>query len=161
MDRRCSSRSGLSSNDAETWRSAGCPRRFSTRSCHGIGALFGSEERRADVLEFNPDGSGFRIYATGLRNCVGMAINPTTGDLWCSTNERDGMGDNLPPDYITHVRDGGFYGWPWYYIGNHEDPHHKGQRPDLAEQGYRSRRSGSGAFRVARDDLLRWSSVSR
>ncbi len=96
--------------------------------------LLRSEERRADVLEFDPDGSGFRIFATGLRNCVGMAINPTTGDLWCSTNERDGMGDDLPPDYITHVQDGGFYGWPWYYIGNHEDPHHKGQRPDLADK---------------------------
>jgi len=108
---------GSSSNDAEH-----------------LTRLLKSEERRADVLEFNPDGSGFRIYATGLRNCVGMAINPTTGDLWCSTNERDGMGDDLPPDYITHVRDGGFYGWPWYYIGNHEDPHHKGQRPDLADK---------------------------
>jgi glucose/arabinose dehydrogenase len=94
--------------------------------------LFGSEEHRADVLEFNPDGSGFRIFASGLRNCVGMAINPTTGDLWCSTNERDGLGDDLPPDYLTHVQDGGFYGWPWYYLGNHEDPHHKGERPDLA-----------------------------
>ena len=61
-----------------------------------------------------------------------MAINPTTGDLWCSTNERDGLGDNLPPDYITHVQDGGFYGWPWYYLGDHEDPRHKGERPDLA-----------------------------
>ena len=91
-----------------------------------------SEEHRADVLEFNPDGSGFRIFASGLRNCVGMAINPTTGDLWCSTNERDGLGDNLPPDYITHVQDGGFYGWPWYYLGDHEDPRHKGERPDLA-----------------------------
>jgi glucose/arabinose dehydrogenase len=97
-----------------------------------LARLFESEERRADVLEFNPDGTGFRIYAAGLRNCVGMAINPTSGDLWCSTNERDGLGDNLPPDYITHVQDGGFYGWPWYYIGNHEDPHHKGERPDLA-----------------------------
>ena len=106
---------GSSSNDAEH-----------------LTRLLRSEERRADVLEFDPDGGGFRIFATGLRNCVGMAINPATGDLWCSTNERDGMGDDLPPDYITHVRDGGFYGWPWFYIGNHEDPHHKGQRPDLA-----------------------------
>ncbi len=99
-----------------------------------LARLLGSEEHRADVLEFNPDGSGFRIYASGLRNCVGEAINPTTGDLWCSTNERDGLGDNLPPDYLTHVQDGGFYGWPWYYIGDHQDPHHKGERPDLADK---------------------------
>jgi glucose/arabinose dehydrogenase len=94
-------------------------------------SLIGSEEHRADVLQYNPDGTGFRIFATGLRNCVGMAVNPTTGDLWCSTNERDGLGDNVPPDYITRVRDGGFYGWPWYYIGANEDPFHEGERPDL------------------------------
>lgn len=95
------------------------------------GSLIGSEEHRADVLQYNPDGTGFRIFATGLRNCVGMAVNPTTNDLWCSTNERDGLGDNVPPDYITRVRDGGFYGWPWYYIGDNEDPFHQGERPDL------------------------------
>jgi glucose/arabinose dehydrogenase len=61
-----------------------------------------------------------------------MAIEPKTGDLWCSTNERDGLGDNLPPDYLTRVREGAFYGWPWYYIGDHEDPRHEGERPDLA-----------------------------
>ncbi len=98
----------------------------------GVAGLLRSEEHRADVLQFNPDGTGFRIYASGLRNCVGMAINPTNGDLYCSTNERDGLGDNLPPDYITHVQDGGFYGWPWYYLGNHEDPRHKGEHPELA-----------------------------
>jgi glucose/arabinose dehydrogenase len=114
---------GSHSNDAEHF--AHLPLR--------LGSAFESEERRADVLQFNPDGSGERIYATGLRNCVGMAINPTSGDLWCSTNERDGLGDDLP-DYITHVQDGGFYGWPWYYIGNHEDPRHKGERPDLASK---------------------------
>lgn len=93
--------------------------------------LIGSEERRADVLQYNPDGTGFLIFATGLRNCVGMAVNRTTGDLWCSTNERDGLGDDLPPDYITRVIDRGFYGWPWYYIGNHEDPFHRGERSEL------------------------------
>jgi hypothetical protein len=75
-----------------------------------------------------------RIFATGLRNCVGMAINPLTGDLWCSTNERDGLGDNLPPDYITRVRSRDFFGWPWYYIGDHEDPGHIGERPDLRDK---------------------------
>jgi len=54
-----------------------------------------------------------------------VAVNPTTGDLWCSTNERDGLGDDLVPDYLTRVREGGFYGWPWYYVGTHEDPRHK------------------------------------
>jgi glucose/arabinose dehydrogenase len=89
------------------------------------------EVRRADVLEFNPDGSGERIYASGIRNCVGEAIEPNTGELWCSTNERDELGDNLPPDYITHVREGGFYGWPWYYTGGHQDPRHAGKHPEL------------------------------
>jgi hypothetical protein len=89
------------------------------------------EIERADVLVFSPSGEGRRIYASGIRNCVGTAVNPTTGDLWCSTNERDGLGDDLPPDYITRVREGGFYGWPWYYIGGHEDPLHAGSRPDL------------------------------
>lgn len=123
---------GSRSNDAERFARLPLPDAIQFGKLHGIGTILGSEEHRADVLEFNPDGSGFRTYATGLRNCVGMAINPTSGDLWCSTNERDGMGDDLPPDYITHVQDGGFYGWPWYYIGNHEDPHHQGERPDLA-----------------------------
>jgi glucose/arabinose dehydrogenase len=103
-----------------------------TNDADGLSRYLKSEEHRADVLEFNPDGSGFRIYAAGLRNCVGMAINPTSGDLYCSTNERDGLGDNLPPDYITHVQDGGFYGWPWYYIGDHQDPRHSGEHPELA-----------------------------
>jgi len=96
-----------------------------------LGAAWGSEEHRANVLEANPDGTGLRVFAAGMRNCVGMAVNPASGELWCSTNERDRLGDNLPPDYITSVREGGFYGWPWYYIGDHEDPHHKGERPDL------------------------------
>jgi glucose/arabinose dehydrogenase len=74
------------------------------------------------VLEYTPDGKFVEVYAHGIRNCVGEAINPTTGQLWCSTNERDQLGNNLPPDYVTHVEEGGFYGWPWYYLGNHKDP---------------------------------------
>ena len=73
-----------------------------------------------------------RVYATGLRNCSGLAVEPSSGALWCVVNERDGLGDNLPPDYATRVTDGAFYGWPWYYIGEHADPRHKGERPDLA-----------------------------
>jgi len=92
-----------------------------------------SDERdRADVLVFDPEGRDRRVYASGIRNCVGLAVHATTGDLWCSTNERDGLGDDLVPDYITRVRPGGFYGWPWYYLGDHEDPRHAGERPDLA-----------------------------
>ena len=98
------------------------------------GAPADDETERADVLVFDSKGSGRSIYASGIRNCVGMAVNSTTGDLWCSTNERDGLGDNLPPDYITRVREGGFYGWPWYYIGAREDPRHKGARPDLKDK---------------------------
>ncbi len=75
------------------------------------------EFHRADVLEFTPEGKFLKVYAWGIRNCVGEAINPLTGELWCSTNERDGLGNNLVPDYITHVQEGGFYGWPWYYMG--------------------------------------------
>lgn len=93
------------------------------------------EKNRADILEFNPDGSGMRVYASGIRNAGGgLAIDPKTGELWCSVNERDGLGDNLVPDYITHVQDGGFYGWPWWYIGSHQDPRHNGKHPELKDK---------------------------
>jgi glucose/arabinose dehydrogenase len=90
-----------------------------------------AEHHRADILEFKPDGSGLRVYAWGIRNAVGIAVHPVSGELWCSTNERDGLGDNLVPDYITHVTEGGFYGWPWWYMGGHQDPRHKGKHPEL------------------------------
>jgi glucose/arabinose dehydrogenase len=80
------------------------------------------EFHRADVLEFTPEGKFVEVYASGIRNCVGEAINPITGQLWCSTNERDALGNNLVPDYVTSIREGGFYGWPWYYMGGHRDP---------------------------------------
>ncbi|HEX3798743.1 MAG TPA: PQQ-dependent sugar dehydrogenase [Verrucomicrobiae bacterium] len=100
---------------------------------HGLGATWGSESNRANILVTDPEGHGpLRIYATGIRNGVGMAINPISGALWVSTNERDGLGDNLVPDYVTSVKEGGYYGWPWYYMGNFEDPRHAGERPDLA-----------------------------
>jgi len=93
------------------------------------------EKNRADILQFNPDGSEMRVYAYGIRNAGGgLAINPKTGELWCSVNERDGLGDNLVPDYITHVQDGGFYGWPWWYIGGHQDPRHNGKHPELKDK---------------------------
>jgi glucose/arabinose dehydrogenase/cytochrome c553 len=93
-----------------------------------------AEKNRADVLEFNPDGSEMKVYAYGIRNCVGMAINSLTGELWCSVNERDALGDNLVPDYITHVQEGGFYGWPWWYMGGHQDPRHEGKHPELKDK---------------------------
>jgi glucose/arabinose dehydrogenase len=93
-----------------------------------------AEFHRADVLEFTPDGKFVKVFASGIRNCVGEAINPVTGQLWCSVNERDALGDNLVPDYITHVEDGAFYGWPWFYMGNHQDPRHKGKHPELASK---------------------------
>jgi glucose/arabinose dehydrogenase len=93
------------------------------------------EKNRADILEFNPDGSEMRVYAYGIRNAGGgLAIDPETGDLWCSVNERDGLGDNLVPDYITQVEAGGFYGWPWWYIGGHQDPRHEGKHPELKDK---------------------------
>lgn len=92
------------------------------------------EPRRAAILEMNPDGTEERIYASGLRNPVGLGFHPTSGQLWTVVNERDGLGDDLPPDYATSVREGAFYGWPYAYIGNHPEPRMNGKRPDLVAQ---------------------------
>src|SRR5437773_9394428 len=93
-----------------------------------------AEKNRARIFEFNPDGSGQKVYAWGIRNAVGIAFRPGSDELWMSTNERDEIGEDLPPDYISSVRPGGFYGWPWFYIGNHVDPRHKGKHPELADK---------------------------
>ena len=93
-----------------------------------------NEKDRATIIEFNPDGSGRRIFATGVRNAVGLAVHPKTGQLWASVNERDDLGDNLVPDYITHIKDGGFYGWPYYYMGGTQDPRHAGKKPELKDK---------------------------
>lgn len=98
---------------------------------HPLGASWGDETNRAGVLSFDSDGSNMGVFATGIRNCVGLAVHPVTGDLYCSTNERDGLGDNLVPDYVTRVKQGAFYGWPWFYIGENQDPRHAGARADL------------------------------
>jgi glucose/arabinose dehydrogenase len=89
------------------------------------------EFHRADVLEYTPEGKFVEVYAYGIRNCVGEAINSVTGQLWCSTNERDALGNNLVPDYVTSVKEGGFYGWPWFYMGGHQDPRLMGTHPEL------------------------------
>ena len=101
---------------------------------HGLGSAWGNETDRAAVLVFDPEGGNRRVFASGLRNCVGLAVHPQSGDLWCSTNERDALGDDLVPDFMTRVRDGAFYGWPWYYLGANEDPRHRGERPDLKDK---------------------------
>ncbi len=101
---------------------------------HGAGASWGPEEWRASVLAFDSMGQNRRAYANGLRNCAGLSLQPATGLLWCAVNERDMLGDDLPPDYATSLRAGGFYGWPWFYIGANEDPAHRGARPDLADK---------------------------
>jgi glucose/arabinose dehydrogenase len=92
------------------------------------------EMHRANILEYTPDGKFVRVYASGIRNPVGLGVNPVTGEVWCSVNERDALGDNLVPDYITHVEPGGFYGWPWYYIGGHQDPRLEGKHPELKDK---------------------------
>jgi glucose/arabinose dehydrogenase len=90
------------------------------------------EAQRADILAMDPDGSHRRVLAWGIRNPSGLAVDPASGQLWCVVNERDGLGDDLVPDYITQVQPQGFYGWPWWYIGAHQDPRHKGKHPELA-----------------------------
>jgi glucose/arabinose dehydrogenase len=92
------------------------------------------ENKRANILEINPDGTGERIYASGLRNPNGMDWAPKSKKLWTAVNERDGLGDDLVPDYVTSVKDGGFYGWPYSYFGQNEDPRHKNARPDLVSK---------------------------
>ena len=86
----------------------------------------------AVVGVFDPDGGNLRNYATGLRNCSGMAVQPGTGALWCTGNERDHVGPYVTPDFLARITDGGFYGWPWYYLDGREDPARAGERPDLA-----------------------------
>jgi glucose/arabinose dehydrogenase len=97
-------------------------------------ASAGEDPRRAAITICDPDGKNERLYATGLRNPSGIGLEPQSGKLWTSVNERDGLGDDLPPDYFTSVQDGGFYGWPYSYIGNHVDPRVKPQMPELVSK---------------------------
>jgi glucose/arabinose dehydrogenase len=100
---------------------------------HGRGAAWDFELHRANVLVTDPEGKQpLKVYASGIRNPVGFAMDPVRGELWTSCNERDGLGDDLVPDYVTSVKEGGYYGWPWYYMGKNEEPRLAGHRPDLA-----------------------------
>jgi glucose/arabinose dehydrogenase len=121
---------GSSGNVAENMGAK--PELAAFQNSHALGSAWGPEEWRADVLAYDPDGKNKRVYATGIRNCSGLAVQPGTGTVYCATNERDLLGDNLPPDYVTSVQPGHFYGWPWYYIGDHQDTRPGGgPRPDL------------------------------
>jgi glucose/arabinose dehydrogenase len=94
----------------------------------------GEPEIRAAISRFNPDGSGREIIASGTRNPIGLDFYPGSDTLWAAVQERDGLGDDLVPDYFTSIRPGGFYGWPYSYIGPNEEPRNKGQRPDLVQK---------------------------
>lgn len=100
----------------------------------GSNVSAGEAPERAAIIELNPDGSGKRIFASGLRNPVGMAWQPSTNALWTVVNERDGLGDDLVPDYATRLQAGAFYGWPYAYLGAHEDPRRAGERRDLVKK---------------------------
>jgi glucose/arabinose dehydrogenase len=125
---------GSQSNIAETMGTKTTEEIKQWESSRPAGAAWGNETNRADVLVFTPDGKNEKIFATGIRNCVGLTTQPPTDALWCVTNERDLLGDNLVPDYATSVKENAFYGWPWYYLGNNPDPRFKDEttRPDLA-----------------------------
>ena len=144
---------GSLSNYAEKMAKKTLDEARSWQAQEGLGAAWDNEENRAQVRVFDvrdgipvdsvaaatagtvagtiADTRG-RAYATGLRNCTGMTLQPGSGEVWCTVNERDALGDNLVPDYATRVAEGAFYGWPWYYLGNREDPRLAGERPDLA-----------------------------
>jgi glucose/arabinose dehydrogenase len=124
--------------DAEHWTRDVAFSRDSRKMYVSVGSMTNVDEEnnpverdRAVILELNPDGTGRRVYASGIRNPVGLAIHPQSGQLWASVNERDGLGDNLVPDYVTRVEEGGFYGWPWFYMGGRQDPRHEGKHPEL------------------------------
>jgi glucose/arabinose dehydrogenase len=123
---------GSASNAGEAMASATAAEIAAVEAADGVGAAWGRERGRATVLTFDPEGNDRAVFATGVRNCSGIAVQPGTGDIWCATNERDGLGDNLPPDYVTRIREGGFYGWPWFYSGDNPDPRSDNARPDLA-----------------------------
>ena len=123
---------GSGSNVADTMSKKTPGEIKSWESVHGLGGAWDVETNRAAVLEFDAAAPAAPVnYANGIRNCVSLTVQPANGALWCTTNERDALGDDLVPDYSTRVARGAFYGWPWYYVGSNEDPRLKGDRPDL------------------------------
>ena len=123
---------GSQSNVAESMSKKSPQQVQEWESAHGLGAAWDQEENRADVLVFDVDSQRpGKVFASGIRNCVSLTMQPKTNSLWCTTNERDLLGDDLVPDYSTRVTEGSFFGWPWYYMGANEDPRLKGDRPDL------------------------------
>jgi len=123
---------GSQSNVAEDMSKKSAAEAQAWETAHGLGTAWGNEENRADVLVYDVGaGKPGKVYASGIRNCVSLTMQDN-GALWCTTNERDLLGDDLVPDYSTRVQAGHWYGWPWYFMGNHEDPRHAGERPDLA-----------------------------
>ncbi len=132
----------------------------SVGSSNNIDESGSGNERRATIHEYNPDGTGFRLFATGIRNPSVLTWQPVTNTLWTAVNERDGLGDELVPDYATSVKDGGFYGWPYSYFGNHVDTRVRNQQAGPRGQSDRSGHSDSGAFGGPWSDLLHGHSVS-
>ena len=123
---------GSGSNVAESMAKKSAEQIKAWEASHGLGASWDSEDNRAAVLVFDTAAPGAPVnFATGIRNCVSLTVQPANGALWCTTNERDALGDDLVPDYSTRVKRGSFFGWPWYYLGPNEDPRLKGDRPDL------------------------------
>jgi glucose/arabinose dehydrogenase/cytochrome c2 len=124
---------GSGSNVAETMSKKTPAEVTAWEAAHGLGAAWDVESDRAAVLEFDAAApAAASTYASGIRNCVSLTVQPANGALWCTTNERDALGDDLVPDYSARVKRGSFYGWPWYYIGSNQDPRLQGERPDLA-----------------------------
>ena len=125
---------GSRSNDAEGLSQRSAEEIAAFEAEHGLGATWGLEEGRAQVMVMDVETGQTRPYATGLRNCIGLAIQPQTRTLWCTNDERDEFGDDAVPDFVTRLADGAFYGWPFTFLGGREDPRHRGERPDLAER---------------------------
>jgi len=122
---------GSGTNDAENMADQSPAFIARHEAVHGRGASWGTETNRAAVLVTGPEARSIRPFANGLRNCTSMALHPVTGVLWCATVERDRMGDNVAPDFVTPIFAGRFYGWPWFYSGKLRDPRHPGERSDL------------------------------
>lgn len=126
---------GSASNDAEDLSPKSTEEIAAWEAIHGTGAAWDEETNRALVLSYDAAAPrDAQPFATGVRNCVSLTLQPANGALWCTTNERDALGDDLVPDYSTRLTQGGFYGWPWYYFGAHQDPRHSGERADLADK---------------------------